>query len=59
MLALYDDQLAYFDEQPDRAEAFLSIGEAEWDRGLPATHLAAVGVAAHTLMNFDEAVMKR
>ena len=59
MLALYDDQLAYFDEQPDRAEAFLSIGEAERDRRLPATRSAAIGVVAHTLMNFDEAVMKR
>jgi len=56
---LHDEELRYFEEDPTRADAFLSIGDSPRDASLPAAKVAAAGAVALTLLNFDECVMKR
>jgi hypothetical protein len=55
----FAEQLAYFEADPKRAEAFLKVGKTVADKTLPAARIAAAGMVANTLMNFDECVMKR
>jgi hypothetical protein len=56
---LYEQQFEYFKEKPARATDFLATGDAKADPTLDANHLAAVGVVANALMNYDECVMKK
>ncbi len=56
---LYSDQLQYFNANPNKAEEYLKVGRAGWDEKIAAARLAAVGVLAAALMNYDECVMKR
>jgi hypothetical protein len=56
---LYREQLAYFSADPQRATAFLSVGDAALDSSLPGPHVAALTVVVGTVMNFDQSVMKR
>jgi hypothetical protein len=56
---LYEQQLAYFKEKPAHAADFLTTGDAKADPAVDAIHLAAVGVVANALMNYDECVMKK
>lgn len=56
----YREQLAHFSVNPDAAEEFLSVGEARTEvTGVDRASWAAMSVVASTLMNIDEAVMKR
>ncbi len=55
---LYSDQLQYFNANPNKAEEYLKVGRAGCDK-FAAARLAAVGVLAAALMNYDECVMKR
>ncbi len=55
----FAEQLAYFEADPKRAEAFLKVGKTVADKTLPAARIAAAGMVANTLMNFYECVMKR
>jgi hypothetical protein len=59
LVQLYRDQLRHFQQHTDQAEKFLATGDAPRDQQLAAANLAAAGVLATTLMNFDECVMKR
>ena len=56
---LYADQRAAFTAAPAAARKLLATGESPWNRRLPADDLAAASVVATTVMNADEAVMKR
>ncbi len=56
---LFAQQRSYFHENPSRATEFLATGDAQVDPALDAVHLAAMGVVANTLMNYDECVMKK
>jgi hypothetical protein len=56
---LVEEQANYFQEDPKRAEAFLKNGDAPRDAKIPAVRLAAIGMLANTLLNFDECVMRR
>jgi len=56
---LVDEQVSYFQEDPKRAETFLQNGDATRDNKIPAVRLAALGMLANMLMNFDECVMRR
>ena len=56
---LYREQLSNFEQNPEQAEQFLKTGDAPRDESIPAARLAAAGVLASALMNFDEYVMKR
>ncbi len=56
---LYAEELADFRKNPKRANALLSVGEYPVDKRLPNIELAAWTVVASTIMNFDEAIIKR
>ncbi|MFN0077299.1 MAG: PSD1 and planctomycete cytochrome C domain-containing protein [Prosthecobacter sp.] len=47
-----------FTAHPERATAFLNIGETKADASLPAPKLAAYGMIASQLLNLDEALNK-
>ena len=56
---LYIDELLSFQDEPKRAAALLSVGEYPVDKQVDASSLAAMTVVASTLMNMDEALIKR
>ena len=56
---LVTEQVSYFQADPKRAETFLKNGDAPRDDKIPAVRLAALGMLANMLMNFDECVMRR
>ena len=59
MQQLYAEELADFRRNPKRAKELLSVGEYPVDKTLPTDQLAALTVVASTVMNFDEAIIKR
>ena len=59
MKQLYAEELADFSNNPKRAQALLSVGEYPVDKELDPKELAAMTVVASTVMNFDEAIIKR
>jgi Protein of unknown function (DUF1549)/Protein of unknown function (DUF1553)/Concanavalin A-like lectin/glucanases superfamily/Planctomycete cytochrome C len=56
---LYADERAAFVKNPGAARRLLAAGEAPRNAKLPAADVAAASVVASTVMNMDEAVMKR
>jgi hypothetical protein len=56
---LHDEQLAVFEKDAKAADAFLSVGESRLANGLAKPRVAAAGILAKALMNFDESVVKR
>ena len=56
---LHDEQLAVFEKDAKATEAFLSVGEHRLAKGLAKPRIAAAGILAKALMNFDESVVKR
>ena len=56
---LYSEELADFKKNPKRAQELLSVGEYPVDKKLNPAELAAWTVVTSTIMNFDEAVVKR
>ena len=56
---LHDEQLAVFEKDAKAAAAFLSVGESRLANGLANPRVAAAGILAKALMNFDESVVKR
>lgn len=56
---LYTRQLEYFDQNKDRIDGYLSIGDAKLGEQSDKVHLAALTVVVSTLMNFDQSMMKR
>jgi hypothetical protein len=56
---LVEEQTAYFEQDPKRAETFLKTGDTARDPKIPAVRLAAIGMLANALMNFDECVIRR
>lgn len=59
MKQLYAEELADFRKNPKRAAELLSVGEYPVDATLNPTELAAWTVVTSTIMNFDEAIIKR
>jgi Protein of unknown function (DUF1553)/Protein of unknown function (DUF1549)/Planctomycete cytochrome C/Concanavalin A-like lectin/glucanases superfamily len=57
--ALYAEELADFQRNPKRAQTLLAVGEYPVNKQLPPAELAAWTVVASTVMNFDEAIIKR
>jgi len=55
----YQEQLAYFQEFPERAKLFLKTGEAPFREDVDVVQLAAAGVLAKMLLNYDACIMKR
>ena len=56
---LFAEQYDFYQQHPDQAEKFMSVGEAPRNSTLPVSLLAAMGVLANTLMNLDQCVVKR
>ena len=56
---LYAEELADFIKNPKRAQELLSVGEYPVDKKLNPAELAAWTVVTSTIMNFDEAIVKR
>ncbi|NID11530.1 DUF1553 domain-containing protein [Fibrivirga algicola] len=59
MQQLYDEELADFKRNPKRAQELLTVGEYPIDKQQNPAELAAWTVVASTIMNFDEAIVKR
>ena len=56
---LYAEELADFRKNPKRAAELLSVGEYPVDKKRNPAELAAWTVVTSTIMNFDEAIIKR
>ena len=56
---LHDEQLAHFEKDSKATDAFLGTGASPEAKGLAKPRVAAAGVLAKALMNFDESVVKR
>ncbi|GAB3029250.1 DUF1553 domain-containing protein [Spirosoma pulveris] len=56
---LYAEELTDFKQNPKRAAELLSVGEYPVNKKLNPAELAAWTVVASTIMNFDEAIVKR
>ena len=56
---LYRAQLAEFETHPDRATAYLKVGDHPVEPSLNTNQLAAMSSVANILLNFDECVIKR
>ncbi len=56
---LHDEQLAHFEADPKRAEAFLETGNAPRDAKTETTRAAAAGAVVNVLLSYDECVVKR
>jgi hypothetical protein len=56
---LYHIQFARFQKDSKAAEELLSVGEYPVDKNLPRSKTAALAVVASTMINHDEAYMKR
>ncbi|MEM8484231.1 MAG: DUF1553 domain-containing protein [Bacteroidota bacterium] len=59
LVRLFEEERAGFAADPAEAVALLAVGEYPRDRSVEASELAARTVVASTIMNFDEAYMKR
>jgi hypothetical protein len=57
--AIYDEQLAHFEANPDKATALLKTGAAPQEKDLPPPQQAAATVLVNAIMNLDEAITKR
>jgi hypothetical protein len=59
LVEAYNDQRRFFAEQPQNAEAFLSLGNQSFSKKLHSTDLAAATVVAQIILNLDVVVWKR
>lgn len=57
--ALYQDQLIRFTEKPKEAQAFLEVGEFKMKDELRTISTASLAIVSNTILNHDEAYMKR
>jgi len=56
---LYDSEFEAFSKDTKRAESLLAIGEFSRDKTLNINELAAYTVVVNTVLNYDEAIVKR
>ena len=59
LMALFEEETTHFEAHPLDAEALLEVGDHPVDEALPQVHIAAATIVASTIMNFDEAHIKR
>ena len=59
LVRLFEEEHAGFAANPAEARALLTVGEYPYATGVAPEDLAARAVVASTIMNFDEAYMKR
>ena len=56
---LFEQELFYFEEHPAEVNALLAVGDYPHDSSLDGAEVAATTMVANTIMNFDEAYIKR
>lgn len=56
---LFESQAERFDENPQEAVELLSVGKKEIAKSYDQTQVAALTMVANTMLNHDEAYMKR
>ncbi len=56
---LYYDEVEEFKNDNQAAVELLEVGNAEYNKNLPLSEVAALTLVTNTVMNFDEAVFKR
>lgn len=56
---LFDSQLQRFKSSPKETKELLEVGRKKLDKSLDRTHTAALTMVANTMLNHDEAYMKR
>lgn len=56
---MYADITRRFEDEPEKAEAFLAVGESPVNQELDQIQLAALGSVANMLINHDASVIKR
>ena len=54
----YEDQLASFQAEPERAKAYLAHGESPRDESIPVAEHAALAVVANLILNLDETLTR-
>lgn len=59
LLKLFASQHKLFEEQPEQALAYLTVGDQKRDESIAPARLAAMTTVANALFNFDECVIKR
>lgn len=59
LLQFYEQEKERFRQDEEKMAAFLSIGETPADPDLPPESLAALSLVVNSLMNTDEAIMRR
>ncbi len=59
MQQLHDEQLVHFEKDAKATDSFLRTGASPEPGGLVKPRVAAAGIVAKALMNFDEVVIKR
>ncbi len=59
MNQLYDEELKAFTKDPAKAARVLATGEYPFDKTLDAPVIAAYAIVANTILNYDEAIIKR
>ena len=55
----YNSEFSRFKKNPDMALELLGVGESSFDNNLDTTRTAALAMVASTMINHDEAYMKR
>ncbi|MCA9062062.1 MAG: DUF1553 domain-containing protein [Planctomycetaceae bacterium] len=56
---LYQEQIRYFSEDPERSKEFLQVGTRPVAEGLNPADLAAATVVVQTMFSYDETIMLR
>ena len=59
LMELYQGEYAHFEDHPADAKELLGVGASVSDTSIPQEELAAATIVASTIMNFDEAYIKR
>ena len=59
LIEQYQDEAKRFEEDPKSALDLLKVGEYVFDKNLDERHTAALAMVASTILNHDEAYMKR
>ena len=59
LMSQYETEFSRFAKNPDMALELLGVGESPFDNKLDTTRTAALAMVASTMINHDEAYMKR
>lgn len=58
LMDYYQDMKEQYQTSPDKAQAYLAIGEYDMQSDIPESDLAAYAVVANTILNLDESISR-